>query len=221
MTIDGPSGVGKGTISLKVALKLKWHYLDSGALYRIVAYGRQQHHISTADVNALAAYAESLDVRFEIDPQSESVEILLENQYITEKIRTEEAGNQASIVAAIPEVRTALLARQRAFCAEPGLVADGRDMGTVVFPAAAIKVYLTASADERAQRRYKQLKEKGIDAKLGSLVEAIRERDERDSSRQTAPLKPASDAHIIDTTEMSVQQVEKAVLALCKPYVSL
>ena len=220
LTIDGPSGVGKGTISLKMAQRLDWHYLDSGALYRIVGYGSGQKGIAQDDVAALAAYAESLDVQFEVEPGAELAHVILENQKLDQELRSEEAGNMASIVAAIPEVRTALLARQRAFRQLPGLVADGRDMGTVVFADAPIKVYLTASAEERAERRYKQLKEKGIEATLAGLAEAIRERDARDSSRQTAPLKPASDAHIIDTTELSIDEVEQAVVELCKPYIS-
>lgn len=215
LTIDGPSGVGKGTISFNVAEALNWHYLDSGALYRLVAFGSLKHGITFDDKNKLADYAAQLDVQFTLNVNSRTVDIVLENQQVNDLIRTEEMGGFASQVAAVPEVRTALLARQRAFCQPPGLVADGRDMGTVVFPQAKLKIFLIASAEERAQRRHKQLIEKGIDANLRNLVEAICERDERDSTRSTAPLIPADDAHTIDTTCLTIEQVTQTVLKLC------
>ncbi len=212
--LDGPSGVGKGTICLAVARDLDWHILDSGSLYRITALQvLRQFPDSGTDsikVTQLAEIAKNLSVTYtEKDGQ---LMIVLDGEDVTQSIRTEQMGAKASEIAAIPEVRTALLQRQRAFLQPPGLVADGRDMGTVVFPDAELKIYLTASAEERAQRRYKQLKEKGIDVNLASLVEELRQRDERDMNRKTAPLKPASDAIIIDTTTLDIEQVTKEVM---------
>jgi cytidylate kinase len=215
VTIDGPSGSGKGTISALVAKKLGWHMLDSGALYRLVALGAQRRGIDYADIPGLSTYAENLDVVFNIAESGTETIILLEGEVVTDDIRTETAGNNASKVAAIPEVRSALLQRQRDFAQEPGLVADGRDMGTVVFPDAKVKVFLTASATERAQRRYKQLKEKGINANLAGLQTEIAERDERDSNRAVSPLKPADDAVVLDTSEMTIDEVTEKVLQLC------
>jgi len=212
--LDGPSGVGKGTICLAIAKKLGWHILDSGSLYRITALQVSRTfpdaNIARLDVSQLADIAENLSVDY-VEKNNELV-IYLAGEDITGLIRNEEMGSKASMIAAIAEVRAALLARQRAFLQPPGLVADGRDMGTVVFPQAPLKIYLTASAEERAQRRYKQLKDKGIDANLSSLVEELRLRDDRDMNRKTAPLKPASDAIIIDTTPLSIEQVTNQVM---------
>ncbi len=212
--LDGPSGVGKGTICLAVAKKLGWHILDSGSLYRITALQVSRDFpekaINTLDEPQLADIAKNLSVSY-VEKNDELV-IFLGEEDITQLIRNEKIGSIASQVAAISPVREALLARQRAFLTEPGLIADGRDMGTVVFPKAVLKIYLTASAEERAQRRYKQLKDKGIDANLSSLVEELRIRDDRDMNRKTAPLKPASDAIIIDTTELDIEQVTDEVM---------
>ena len=212
--LDGPSGVGKGTICLAVAKKLGWHILDSGSLYRITALQVSRDFpelaINTLDESQLADIAKNLSVSY-VEKNNELV-IFLGEEDITQLIRNEEIGSIASQVAVISPVREALLARQRAFLTEPGLIADGRDMGTVVFPKAVLKIYLTASAEERAQRRYKQLKDKGIDANLSSLVEELRIRDDRDMNRKTAPLKPASDAIIIDTTELDIEQVTDEVM---------
>jgi cytidylate kinase len=212
--LDGPSGVGKGTICLAVAKKLGWHILDSGSLYRITALqvsrNFPEQEISTLDESQLAEIAKNLSVKYE-EINSE-LAIFLDGEDITRLIRNEEIGSKASQIAAISPVREALLARQRAFLLTPGLIADGRDMGTVVFPQAVLKIYLTASAEERAQRRYKQLKDKGIGANLSSLVEELRIRDDRDMNRKTAPLKPASDAIIIDTTSLDIEQVTNEVM---------
>lgn len=212
--LDGPSGVGKGTICLAVAKKLGWHILDSGSLYRITALQVSrdfpEQAINALDESRLADIAKNLSVSY-VEKNNELV-IFLGDEDITQLIRNEEIGSIASQVAAISPVREALLARQRAFLTEPGLIADGRDMGTVVFPKAVLKIYLTASAEERAQRRYKQLKDKGIGANLSSLVEELRIRDDRDMNRKTAPLKPASDAIIIDTTELDIEQVTDEVM---------
>ena len=221
--LDGPSGVGKGTICLAVAKKLGWHILDSGSLYRITALQvtRKFPEQSIYDIDEadLAEIALNLSVSYE--EENDELVIFLDGEDITQLIRNEKIGAQASQVADIPMVREALLARQRGFQVEPGLVADGRDMGTVVFPQAELKIYLTASAEERAQRRYKQLKDKGIDANLSSLVEELRLRDDRDMNRKTAPLKPASDAIIIDTTTLDINQVTKEVMSLVDQRVRL
>jgi cytidylate kinase len=216
LTIDGPSGSGKGTISALVAQKLGWHMLDSGALYRLVALGAQRRNIDFEDITGLTTYAENLDVVFSVSESGLETAVLLEGEDVTDDIRTETAGNNASKVAAIPQVRTALLQRQRDFAQQPGLVADGRDMGTVVFPTAKVKLFLTASAAERAQRRYKQLKAKGISANLADLQTEIAERDERDSKRAVSPLVPADDAVVLDTSEMTIEEVTEKVLQLCQ-----
>ncbi len=220
LTVDGPSGSGKGTIVQHVADKLGWHLLDSGALYRLVAYGSQNNHISLDDVDKITDYAANLDVEFKlVDNQgSKELQIILEGKVVGPELRTETTGNAASKVAAMPSVREALLQRQRDFRQSPGLVADGRDMGTTIFPDAKVKIFLTASAEERAQRRYKQLKLKGIDGNLAALLKDINERDERDSSRSASPLKPADDAVIIDTSDLSIEQVVEQVLALCETH---
>lgn len=212
LTIDGPSGSGKGTISVQVAKKLGWQMLDSGALYRLVALGADRNGIALDNEVKLAEYAANLDVCFDLG-DFEPV-TLLEGQPVGDAIRSETCGNAASKVAALESVRSALFQRQRDFLVAPGLVADGRDMGTVVFPDAPVKIYLTASVEERAQRRYKQLKEKGISANLAGLSSEISERDARDSQRKVAPLKPAEDAIVLDTTSMSIDEVIERVLAL-------
>ena len=213
LTIDGPSGSGKGPIARQVADQLGWGLLDSGALYRLVAFDAAQRRVSLADEVACAGLAERLDVRFGADSQGHE-QIWLAGREVSADIRTEEAGAGASKVAAMPQVRAALVARQRAFAQPPGLVADGRDMGTVIFPDAGLKIYLTASADERAQRRYKQLKDKGLGANLAALSQEIAERDRRDASRPIAPLRPADDAQIIDSTSMTIDAVVARVLEL-------
>jgi len=216
LTIDGPSGSGKGTICALVAQELGWHLLDSGALYRLVALGAMRHDIELTDEAALAAYAAELDVQFELQPDGSAPRILLEGEVVGDALRTEACGNAASKVAALEAVREALLQRQRDFQQSPGLVADGRDMGTVVFPQADVKIFLTASVDERAQRRYKQLKEKGISANLPDLLTEIAERDARDAERSVSPLKPAADAVMLDTTSLTINEVRDKVLGLCR-----
>ena len=211
ITIDGPSGSGKGTISRRLAQLLGWHFLDSGALYRLVGLGGAKHGIANRDEAKIADYARHLAVRFEAGDPEDEPKIYLEDQEVTSELRTETCGELASQVAAIPAVREALLERQRNFCQAPGLVADGRDMGTTVFPSAILKIYLTASAEVRAQRRYKQLKEKGNNVSLSALVQDITQRDARDSSRSVSPLVPATDAVIVDTSEMDIAQVMNRV----------
>lgn len=213
ITVDGPSGSGKGTVSRILAKRLGWHLLDSGALYRLVALAGLLREFTPDDETGHAALAGGLDVRFEVDAEG-AERVLLEGRDFTRELRAETTGNAASRVAAMPAVRQALLERQRAFAVRPGLVADGRDMGTVVFPDAPLKVYLTASAEERALRRYKQLKEKGLPANLAGLSQEILERDQRDSSRPVAPLRPAPDAVVIDSTGIAVDEVVDRILAL-------
>lgn len=209
ITIDGPSGAGKGTIAHAVACDMGFHILDSGSLYRLTALASIQDQIDASDDSAVAEVARNLDVLFK--PHDCGLDIILRGQDVTETIRAEEIGMRASIVAAIPAVRDALLQRQRDFLASPGLVADGRDMGTTVFPDAPLKVFMTASAEERAERRYKQLKEKGINANIAALVEDLKQRDEQDANRAVSPLKPAEDAILLDTTSMSIQEVIQKV----------
>ena len=211
ITVDGPSGSGKGTICQLLSRELNWGLLDSGALYRLVGLAAKHHGVELDNQEALVVLAAHLDVQF-IAREDDSVQIILEGEEVTDVIRTEAVGKDASIVAALPEVREALLGRQRAFAELPGLIADGRDMGTVVFPEAGLKVYLDASADERAVRRYNQLINKGLDASLQAILEDIQARDDRDMSRAVAPLKPAADAVILDTTKMSIDEVLAAVL---------
>lgn len=207
ITIDGPGGSGKGTIAQLVADRLKWHCLDSGALYRIVAVAGTQQGVALDDESALIALLSNLDIRFASDNH-----IWVNEVDFGGIIREEVAGLGASQVGALPAVRTALLDRQRRFAVSPGLVADGRDMGTVVFPEARLKIYLTASAEERAQRRYKQLINKGQGVSLPALLEDIRARDERDTQRAVAPLRPADDAVVIDSTSMGIEEVVETVL---------
>jgi cytidylate kinase len=214
ITIDGPSGSGKGTISRRLAQQLGWHFLDSGALYRLVGLGGAKHAISNHDETAITDYARHLQVRFEADDPEDEPRIFLEDQDVTTDLRTEICGELASQVAAIPAVREALLERQRNFRQAPGLVADGRDMGTTVFPLANLKIFLTASAEVRAQRRYKQLNDKGISVNLAALVHDINQRDARDRTRSVSPLVPAADAIIVDTSEMDIPQVMKHVQEL-------
>lgn len=213
ITIDGPSGSGKGTVSRQVAAALGWRLLDSGALYRLVAYAGRERGLAADDMRGHAVIAQNLDVTFGQDAQGHE-QIRLDGKEVSRGIRSEEAGEGASRVGAMPEVRYALLGRQRAFAQPPGLVADGRDMGTVVFPWADLKIYLTASAEERAQRRYKQLKDKGLSANLAALSLDIAERDRRDASRPIAPLRPADDAVIVDSTTMTIEEVVNRVLEL-------
>ena len=213
LTIDGPSGSGKGTIAQMMARELGWHYLDSGAIYRVLAFASLKHQIPASDEGALVQLAQHLDLQFELDENG--LKVLLEGQEVSQQIRTEKAGNAASKVAVIPSVRAALLQRQRDFSQAPGLVTDGRDMGTVVFPDAQFKVFLTASAEERALRRHKQLKEKGIESNLSDLIAEISERDKRDSERKVAPLLPAKDALILDSTELGITAVYEKVRSYC------
>lgn len=208
ITVDGPSGGGKGTLSLMLAKTLGWHFLDSGALYRVLALAALRHSVALDNHEALAVLAAHLDVVFEHEPQ----EILLEGQNVTYAIRTEECGGAASQVAAIPAVRTALLERQRAFLETPGLVADGRDMGTVIFPDADLKIFLEASPLERAKRRQAQLKQQGLDVSLDGLFAEIEKRDARDKQRTVSPLVPAHDAIVIDTTQMPIDAVFAKVM---------
>ncbi len=213
VTIDGPSGSGKGTISRAVADRLGWHLLDSGALYRLVALAGERAGLEPADRDGHARLAAGMDVVFSVESDGGEC-VTLAGERVTAEIRSEAAGQGASRVAAWPAVRTALLRRQRAFARPPGLVADGRDMGTVVFPHAPLKVFLTASPEARALRRYKQLKDKGSDVSLPALSREIAERDLRDSTRAVAPLKPAPDAAVIDSTDLSIGEVVDRVLAL-------
>ena len=213
LTIDGPSGAGKGTISRAIAARLGWHFLDSGALYRAVGLAASWADVDFSDHPSLVRVTFDTDVRFQADGDREP-RVLVNGVDATAELRTETAGAAASAIAAIPEVRQALKERQRAFRQAPGLVADGRDMGTVIFPDAPYKVFLTASADERADRRYKQLKDKGVSVNRDTLLREILARDARDAQRAVAPLKPAEDAVFLDTTGVPVEEVIERVLAL-------
>jgi CMP/dCMP kinase len=219
LTIDGPSGSGKGTVSRAAARALGWALLDSGALYRLVALAGRQAGVSLDDGPELARLAQGLDIRFGSEGSGEEV-VWLDGKQVTGAIRTEQAGNDASKVAAFPVVRAALLERQRRFAVPPGLVADGRDMGTVVFPQAEVKIFLTASAAERAARRHKQLKEKGVAATLAALSLEIAERDLRDSTRTASPLVASADAILLDTTGLSVDEVVERVLRVARERLS-
>lgn len=214
ITIDGPSGSGKGTIAKRLASEYGLQLLDSGALYRVLGLAAQRRGVASDDEQALEQLATQLDLRFDVVEASDAVGVILDGDDVSREIRTEEAGRAASIVAAIGGVRSALLQRQRDFATMPGLVADGRDMGTVVFAASQVKIFLTASAQVRAQRRYKQLIEKGFDADLDVILADVQARDERDSQRSVAPLVAAEDALQLDSTELTIDQVLAAVRQL-------
>jgi cytidylate kinase len=211
ITIDGPGGAGKGTIARAIAERLGFHLLDSGAIYRLLALASLQQKIALDDQPRLVSLAESLAVEFPVNGPHAG-DVVLDGQVVSQAIRAECCGSRASELATSPAIRQALLDRQRSFLQPPGLVADGRDMGTVVFTQAKVKIFLTASVEERAQRRHKQLMEQGVSASLTDLLEDMQIRDERDQQRATAPLKPADDAIIIDTTSMDVELVVKTVM---------
>ncbi|KAE8178715.1 (d)CMP kinase [Photobacterium carnosum] len=211
ITVDGPSGAGKGTLCMLLAEKLGWNLLDSGAIYRVLALAALHHGVDTESEDALVPLAAHLDVQFVAE--GELVRVILEGEDVSDTLRTEKVGNAASKVAALPRVREALLRRQRAFNEQPGLVADGRDMGTVVFTSAEVKIFLDASAEERATRRMNQLQKQGLDVSFSRLLSEIQERDYRDRNRAVAPLRPADDALLLDSTEMSIEQVLEKVLA--------
>lgn len=213
ITVDGPSGSGKGTLSQLLARHLGYHLLDSGAVYRLLALAAQRREVDLSDAQALAKLAQFLDIRFEAGTCGNQ-QVLLDNQEVGAEMRSESCGHAASLIASIKIVREALLQRQRAFRKPPGLVADGRDMGTVVFPEADRKIFLVAGLEERARRRYKQLKAQGIDASLDALLEVLARRDERDRNRLAAPLKPAEDAIVIDSTGLSIDEVLEKALAV-------
>ncbi len=217
LTIDGPSGSGKGTISRLVADRLGWRMLDSGALYRAVGYSASMAGVDLGDGDAVARCAQSTRIRFQAADDGGDTRVFVNGHDATDELRTETCGAAASAVAVFPAVREALLDKQRGFRHKPGLVADGRDMGTVIFPDAGHKVFLTASASERAKRRYKQLKDKGLAVTLASLLREIEARDARDAQRKVAPLRPAEDAVVIDTTGMPIEAVVDQVLALIEP----
>ena len=220
ITVDGPSGSGKGTVCRLLADKLGWDVLDSGAIYRVLSLAALHHQIALDNEEALVPLAANLDVQFLVDSQTNAGKVILEGEDVSTTIRNEEVGAAASKVAALPRVREALLRRQRAFRTENGLIADGRDMGTVVFPDAPLKIYLTASAQERARRRYVELNERGLDVTLSGLLEDIQARDDRDMNREVAPLVPADDAIELDTSELNAQQVFDKVMTLLDSAIS-
>ncbi|WP_313916109.1 (d)CMP kinase [Tahibacter sp.] len=217
LTIDGPSGSGKGTIARIVAERLGWHLLDSGALYRAVGYAASMAGLDLSDTEAMTRCAETTKITFRDPKDGRETRVYVNSHDSTDDLRTETVGAVASAIAAIPSVRAALVDKQLSFRRLPGLVADGRDMGTVIFPDAGVKVFLTASAEERAKRRYKQLKDKGLAVTLASLLREIEARDARDAARPVAPLKPALDAVLIDSTGMPVDVVVDKVLSLIQP----
>ncbi|WP_413497895.1 (d)CMP kinase [Buttiauxella gaviniae] len=210
ITIDGPSGAGKGTLCKAMAEALQWHLLDSGAIYRVLALAALHHQVDVTSEDALVPLAAHLDVRFVAN--NGELEVILEGEDVSAEIRTQDVANAASQVAAFPRVREALLRRQRAFREAPGLIADGRDMGTVVFPDAPVKIFLDASSEERAQRRMLQLQEKGFSVNFERLLAEIKERDDRDRNRAVAPLVPAADALVLDSTSMSIDEVIEQAL---------
>ncbi len=212
ITIDGPSGAGKGTVSQLIARQLGWQFLDSGAMYRLCGLACLKQSIAVDDVEAVSELAKNLEIEFKLT--NNGLETLLDGEEVSSELRTEDTAAAASKVAPIQAVRDALLERQRAFASEEGLVADGRDMGTIVFTDAPVKIYLTASAEERANRRYKQLTEAGNSVSLRAILEDIQARDERDMNREVAPLKPADDAHVIDSTELSIDAVVEKILEI-------
>ena len=214
IAVDGPSGTGKGTLCSFLADWLGWHLLDSGAIYRVLAQAALDSGIPLDDGGALSALAARLELYFK--QESGGIRVMLDGADVTDAIRTEAAGAAASRVAALEPVRTALLAMQRAFCRPPGLIADGRDMGTIVFPEARLKLFLTASPEERARRRYKQLKQKGISVNLHDLSKEIKQRDTRDAGREISPLRPAPGAIVIDTTVLDAGEVCNRVVALVR-----
>ncbi len=214
VAIDGPSGAGKGTLAQMLARHLGWHLLDSGALYRLTGLRAHQLGVSMKDATALAQVARELDVSFLPGEAGEPTRVMLAGEDVSHALRLESTGELASQVAVVGDVRDALLQRQRDFQSMPGLIADGRDMGTVVFPEATLKIYLTASAEERARRRYNQLKAKGEDVKMPALLKDIQARDDRDMNRAVAPLKPANDAVLLDSSELSIEDVYAQVLEL-------
>jgi len=214
VALDGPSGSGKGTVGQLLARRLGWHFLDSGALYRSLGVAAEQAGVDLNDKTALARLALEMSLRFTPREAADTVDVQLNGQEIGDRLRTEASGRRASILAAIPEVRRALLQKQHSFRQPPGLVADGRDMGSTVFPDAILKVYLTATPDVRAERRYKQLKDKGFDVNLRGLFDEIRERDARDAVREVSPLKPAKDACILDTSQLDISGVVERVYGL-------
>jgi len=218
ITIDGPGGSGKGTVGQRLAWKFGWEFLDSGALYRLVGLSALKKSLDLTNISVISDLARNLDAQFAVKEGEQGAEgiILLEDENVSAQLRTEKCAQAASQIAQIPDVRDALLERQRAFRVAPGLVADGRDMGTVVFADAQLKIFLTASAEIRAERRYKQLKDKVSGVSLSAILAEIQERDERDTNRSVSPLVPASDAIILDTTEMSVNDVETKALQLAK-----
>jgi cytidylate kinase len=220
ITVDGPSGSGKGTVCRLLAEKLGWDVLDSGAIYRVLSLAALHHQIALDNEEALVPLAANLDVQFLIDSDTNAGKIILEGEDVTITIRNEEVGAAASKVAALPRVREALLRRQRAFRTENGLIADGRDMGTVVFPDAPLKIFLTASAEERARRRFVELNERGLDVTLSGLLQDIQARDDRDMNRAVAPLVPAEDAIELDTSELNAQQVFDKVITLLDSSIS-
>ncbi|CAM3370807.1 (d)CMP kinase [Shewanella violacea] len=213
VTIDGPSGVGKGTISQLLAQRLGWKLLDSGAIYRVLALAAIHHNVQLDNEESLTLLASHLDVQFVTSSETQGIKVVLEGEDVSTDIRSPECSKAASIVAAFPRVREALLRRQRAFNTTPGLIADGRDMGTVVFPSTPAKIYLIASAEERAQRRYNQLQDKGFDVNIDRLLSEIKERDDRDMNRTVSPLVPADDALVIDTSGIGIEDVLNLVLA--------
>lgn len=212
-TVDGPGGSGKGTISRLLAKKLGWHWLDSGAIYRVLALAALNKKISLDDTEALVSLTAGLDVVF-LDESQDEAKVLLENNDVTRELRTETSGDSASRVAAIPAVRQALMERQRAFRQPPGLVADGRDMGTVVFPDALVKIFLTACLEERVKRRYKQLKQQGFEFSIDALFQEMAARDKRDAERAVAPLLPAEDAEVLDCSFLSIDEALAQALAI-------
>ena len=216
LTIDGPSGVGKGTVANIIAYELKWNLLDSGAIYRAFAFAASKRNIQIDNTDELLKLASNLDLKFESDPSNNKLSIYLDNIEVSAELRTEQTAELASKFAMIGPLRESLLVRQQKFKQTPGLVADGRDMGTVVFEDAPFKVFLTANVEERAQRRLKQLHAKGITGILSQTLDEVKKRDERDASRKHSPLKPSKDALVIDTSNLSINEVVAKVMALVK-----